>query len=363
VTLPPTNGFALSWSIQVMPVARQAVRGDSGVWYFARENYDGLPEVFLPNPNGWVATVPTGATQLIAPYLALDAQEHPHTMFLQTPVGVSPQAIIHGSYANSAWQTEEVAYRQIDTSIFPGIVWRLDKTGHPHLLWAEGNYTQPQNLQYAWKNPDGTWAIEPVTMPPPEQHFHARSFQFFIDDAGTPHALVDDIYTVYHVVRTASGTWTWENLYTGQASISKLPTHAGFGQGPADFTLFLQRAQLGGGGWELILLSQVAGVWQTEVPISPITNADNLNWARSRTGDRMAFYLYASEGSKLIVGANGTWTNYLLDPAPSPSAFPAFGPDGHMHLLCQVSQVAVGTQVNSLNVLYDEVVAGSIATH
>ena len=73
----------------------------------------------------------------------------------------------------------------------------------------------------------------------------------------------------------------------------------------------------------------------------------------------MAFYLYSDQGTKLVVGANGTWTSYLLDPVPTPSAFPAFDSDGHLHLLCQVSQVAIGTQVNTLNVLYDEVVAGT----
>ena len=164
VTLPPANGLALTWTIQVMPVARQAVRGDSGRWYFAQESYDGLPKIYLPNSNGWETTKPAGAAQLIAPYLTLDAQELPHTMFLQTPPRATPQAILHGWYANGAWQTEEVARGQIDTSISPGVVWRLDKSGNPHLLWAEGDYTQPQNLQYARKNPDGTWAVQPITV-------------------------------------------------------------------------------------------------------------------------------------------------------------------------------------------------------
>lgn len=353
VTLPPSNGLALTSSLLQMPVARQALRGDSGAWYFAQEMHDGHPEVYLPAGSGWNSTTPTAEGQLVAPYLALDPLERPHTVFLQGSTYGTPKTILHGWHDGASWQTEEVASRVINTDL--GITWRLDTSGVPHLLWAKGDYTQPQALEYASRNQDGTWSIEPVTMTLPDQTFHAASFQLFIDETGTPHFLIADIFTVYHVMRAGPGAWTWENLGDlGQGRLFKLQAHAGFGQGPADFTLFLLRIAPGTSDTELCLLTKTGGNWQAPVPVSQMNDSVPFNWARSRTNGRMAFYFYAPEGTKVVVGANGFWTTHILNPVPCSDAFPAFDPLGHLHLLCQVSQMAIGSQVISLNVLYDE---------
>lgn len=362
VALPPANGLSLTSSILQMPIGRQALRGDSGKWYFAQELHDGHPTIYLPAGTAWNATTPTPSGQLVDPYLALDPLEIPHAVFLEGLPSAGPQTILHGWWDGASWQREEVAQRVINTSLAPGITWCLDHAGVAHVLWAEGDYTQPQALEYASRNPDGSWAIESVTMPPPAQQFHAIQFQMFVDDAGTPHLLLQDIFTIYHVVRTGPGTWTWENLGDLGQGYFQLAAEAGFGSGPSDFTLFLKRNIPGSANAECCLLSKVAGSWQAPVSITGgVYSGAFTHWARSRTDGRMAFYFPAPDGTKLVVGANGAWTSYILNPEPSQDAFPAFDPLGRLHLLCQVSQQSIGSQVVAVNVLYDEVPAAPSA--
>lgn len=355
-TLPPPNGLSLTSSIHRMPVARQALRGDSGAWYFAQEMQDGHPLIYLPVNTAWNATTPSGANQLVAPYLALDAREHPHTIFLSGAPGTHPQSLLRGWHDGNAWQTEAIAQRDINSSFFPGIAWRLDSTGFPRLIWSVGDYTQPQTLEFAFRETGGTWSIEPVNLPQAKQTFSGRSFQFFLDATDTPHLLIDDLFTVYHGVRTGSGTWTWDNLGDlGQGQFFKLPSEAGFGNGPGDFTLFLLRIAPGTYDKELVLLSRTSGTWQTADPVfHPAYDTLTLTWAKSPTGDRLAFFNGSHAGTRVVIGTKGSWMTHILDANPGSNAFPAFDPLGHFHLLCQVGYAAIGTQVVSLNVLYVE---------
>lgn len=362
-TLPPPNGLSLISSIQQMPVARQALRGDSGAWYFAQEMHDGHPSIYLPVTNAWNTATPSGADQLIAPYLALDAKEHPHTIFRTGAPGTNPQSLLRGWHDGNAWQTEAIAQRDINASFTPGVTWRLDSAGIPRLIWAVGDYTQPQALEFAFRGTDGTWSIEPVNLPQTAQSFSGRSFQLFLDATDTPHLLVDDIFTVYHGVRTGAGTWAWDNLGDlGQGRFFKLPNDAGFGDGPGDFTLFLLRVAAGTFDDELVLLSRISGTWQNVDPVfHPAYDSLSFTWAKSPAGDRLAFFNGSNEGTRVVLGTKGNWTAHLLDANPGSNAFPAFDPYGHFHLLCQVSQAAIGMQVVSLNVLYDEQVGTPLA--
>lgn len=351
----PTPELRLVSSIQAMPPAYKAIRGASGSWYFARDYPSALPTIHIPSGTGWTPTVPPEATSLVEPYLALGPGDVPQTVFLKRSPYPQPQSIRYGRYEGGAWLTEEIAVRTLDESRFPTITWTLDREGTPHLLWATGDYTQPMHLEYAHRNQDGTWAVETVTMPAPELFFNGMNFKFFVDDSGTPHALIADLITVQHLVRTGPGVWTWENLGDlGQGQFSLLPGEPGLGSTPSDFSLILQTYR--GGAPTLCLLSKVAGAWQPVEVICPIGNLTGFTWARSQARDRMAFYVYAPEGTKVVVGGPGAWSSVILDSTPVSAAFPAFDLTGRLHVLCQVSFASVGGQLTALNVIYDEVI-------
>lgn len=353
VLLPPSEGTPLTSRILTMPDARQAVQGPSGAWHFAVD-YEGKPTVYRPVGQTWEASTPPGATRLVFPYLCLDPQERQHSIYQPQPLYASPSALIHAWQEDGTWKSEEIASRLIDTSIAPGISWQLGPTGDPQAIWAEGDYTKPQHLEFARRNPGGVWDIEtiPIPPPPPDGYMSLYTFQFFVDDSGTPHMVVDAHSTVFHVFRTGPGAWTWEDLRAGQVWYSPVPGKQGFGKGPNDFTLVLQRPTAGGS--EVCLLSKSSGTWQAATPVGPLYYSSYFSWANSPVGDRMAFYFETPTGTTLVLGSGSTWTSHLLSATTVINAFPAFSPEGLVRVLCQVGRTTTGMKVEGLNVLYEE---------
>ena len=165
--------------------------------------------------------------------------------------------------------------------------------------------------------------------------------------------VVDAHTTVFHVFRTGPGAWTWEDLREGREWLTPVPGKPGFGKGPDDFTLVLQRSTAAGP--EVCLLSKASGTWQTAIPVGSLYYPNYFNWANSPAGDRMAFCFGTSSGTSLVLGSGSTWTSHLLSPQSAINAIPAFSPEGLVRVLFQVGRTTTGMKVEGLNVLYEEV--------
>jgi len=303
--------------------------------------------IFLPKGDGLESYNSPGSVKLVAPYLCLDAKEHPHTVFWQNLPDSNQEAIIHAWHDGSAWHTEEIARRKISDNFQPGLHWCIDNSDTLHLLLSVGVDAYHQDLEYAKRNQDGTWAFEHINMPPQEQNFIGEFFKMFVDESGVPHVMVDALNALScHVVRTGPGNWTWENLEG-----CRFPEHHssdGFGQGPSDFSLIM--VGYINGAEQFCLLTKAAGVWQPAVPIAPYSDNRPFKWARSRTGDRMAFNFYDLEkGTKVVVWSEGIWSTHILDGETCPS-FLAFDPANRLQLMVERDP----TVVTTWNVFYEK---------
>lgn len=316
VTLPPQNGASVTPTMVTLPQSQIVRRGSLGQWFLSG-SYANDIRVRVPSGNAWIDHVPTSSLSWSSPYFLLDRKDQPHMVYTRSVVqGSQEVAIMHAWQDGAGWQTEEIARRTLySSSAMPPLTFALDAQDHLHLLWLKGNGT-PQDLEYACKAQNGTWAVEGLTGIPTTPS-SLGNYRLAIDPTGQPHVFVGAWQSLFHLTR-AGDTWAVETIPSNGASVGWYEFMDGFAPGPDSITFFAPRAhQPYDGSYDLMMFRKEAGSWLPEEVVATTTGYSSFNgWlSASMDGSRFALYYPTSSGNILRVWTSGTWTSTLVGPS------------------------------------------------
>ena len=166
--LPPAGLTATSLAL---PRGPYAAPDHLGRWWVASTSDPyaaAWPTLTLTPPAGtglapWTLDLPVGSL-LAEPGLLLDADGHPHVVFLRAlPNGTTsfPSDLVHAWHDGTAWRQEVLAQRTVaSSSASVGAHFILGPDGWPWVAWRNAGF----DLAPEWaERVAGTWVVAPVT--------------------------------------------------------------------------------------------------------------------------------------------------------------------------------------------------------
>lgn len=351
VTLPPQNGVSVVPTTLLLPQAGTIRRGSQGQWFLSG-TYTSSVDVMEPSGANWVDYIPPSALSWSAPYFLLDSHDRPHLVYLRSVVqGSQEVALMHAWRDAVGWQTEEIARRMLSSdSTRSPYTFALDAQDRLHLVWLKSAGTTA-DLEYAFKDQSGTWAVEALGALPTQSTL--GSYKLTLDPLGQPHVLVGAWTTLFHLTRSA-GTWSTETIPSNGASVGWYEFLGGLASGPDSLIVMAPRAhQPYDGKYDLVMFRKEAGSWlPEEVIVTTTTWGFSGTLASNPGGTRFALYYGTDSGSMLRVWTSGVWSSSLVGPSSYGSPLLGFDASDKLYLLLSAGY---GASSNSYTyVLYRE---------
>jgi hypothetical protein len=215
-----------------------ATRSAAGVWTrrLARVVGDSL------------GSAPGGATSI-----AVEPSGRPHLVWYN----VLSKSVEHGVWNGSSWDIDTV-----DPAPSFGASWTsiaLDAQGRPRIAYVNGG----AGLQYASRNQDGTYAIEPAAP-------SVREVALVLDGGGSPHVSYYDVQakSIVYAHRTAPG-WATEAIDSSDDTY-----HANGIRLDASDRAHLCYEKIGSDGYSILVYAtnSIGGIWTKNAPPFPKNN-------------------------------------------------------------------------------------------
>jgi hypothetical protein len=293
-----------------MPQWTGVARDSAGRWFTAFDS-----NLMPPGGVGLSLSVPQGATGtrhtlpggliFAEPSILLDAQEHPHAVYLVPldPTTSAPETdVVNEWFDGTSWHSETVARMVVD---LPSASFALTPDGKVHILWREW---PGRTFPYYASNEGGSWTVTPLDSSLYDPSY-AYTAQLTATSDGTVFAVVGTSATV--VMRRQPGqAWTEEPLTPGP-SVSDAFVLAPSG---ADaLGLFYLRTN-GLAETELRYRTRAAGAWGAEETVTSFVQPGYTPPIRAAaSGSRTAVLLPIPSALTLFGRADGSdWQPIVL---------------------------------------------------
>jgi hypothetical protein len=268
MVIPSTGSLKFDTEIVSMPKSIASVVDSSGNWYLA-DILDSTPTIIVPNGINWEYHKLDANSTWNAPYILLDKDGFPHAIYLiDVYPGSAEKRVCHAWYDGTEWRAEEIARRTIYADSYLGSSYSfvLDKDGMPHVYWANNNgYLTLDDVEYAFKNLDGTWTIERLNSITPEFNPPACSLQLMVDNQKIPHFIVLSWRDIRHLQRTAAGEWTSEPIPIGSLPSDYIAALGAVFYGDSDLKVFFERSHTPydpNMSYDYCVVSKTTDIWQ-----------------------------------------------------------------------------------------------------
>jgi len=310
VTVSREGTAGLSLETLRMPQWTGVARDSAGRWFTAFDS-----NLMPPGGVGLSLSVPQGATWtrhdlpggliFAEPSILLDAQEHPHTVYL-LPLDLTTSApetnVVHEWFDGTAWHSETVARMVVD---LPSASFALTPDGKVHILWKDW---PGRTFPYYASNESGSWTVTPLDSSLYDPSY-AYTAQLTATSDGTVFAVVGTSTTV--VMRRQPGqAWTEELLTPGPSSFDAFVLAP---SGADALGLFSLRTN-GLADTEVRYRGRAADMWGAEETITSFAPPGYLPPIRAAaSGSRAALLLPIPSALTLFTRADGsTWPATVL---------------------------------------------------
>jgi len=269
----------------------------SGPWALATTSPFGV----ISNNDPWAPYFPNNSYRSVDNVLQVDAQGHPHLVYLMLNPQNSQEAILrHAWFDGSLWQTEDMGKTQLLYSSYGGYSYTLDGSGQPHALLEQAqNAGSTSSLAYIHKVA-GSWTQESLGGINPV--VSCSSYRLRLDRSNAPHVLVGSWNTLYECTNDPQGNWTAAALPTGTVQLISNGINDGIWTDADNATLVYSNQSYDSGygyATNLMCLRKVAGVWQLPLTIgSTDLGASSAQLEASPDGSRIAVLVNSGLGLK-----------------------------------------------------------------
>ena len=333
----PAGALALASTTLTVPDAADASIQSGGLWTFGTAQPFGI----LSNNDPWTAYFPNNAVQLPASFVQMDAQGHPHAIYLVIdPQDSTLKDLTHIWNDGTSWHSEVMAKGPVPySSASPGYVFALDNAGVPQALVDGTAPSYPYGgstttLQYVHKV-SGSWVTDSLAGLSPAIN-NIGSYHLSVDTAGAPHILLGDWSTIVEFSKDGTGAWAGTTLPTGSASAGWYDFLDGHWKDADNATVFFERN--GNLSTPLMAIQKSGGTWQAPIQIG-VRDFDGFTTTAGSTqsadGSRSVAFRVTDVGTKIYhQDATGNWHETLAAP-PAAGRWFRIGIDGSnkVHLL------------------------------
>lgn len=322
----PVGSLALTASPLNTPDAADAAMRPGGAWAFATAQPFGI----LSNNDPWAAYFPNNAARSSLPIIEMDAQDHPHAVYLVAdPQNSTQQDLTHVWYDGSSWKSEVMAKGQVPwTSGNPGYVFTLDGSGTPQALMDSSASSYPYGdstttLTYVHKV-GGTWTTDSLSTITPAIN-NIGTYHIHLDSSDAPHLLLGNWSSIVECSKDPQGNWISTTLPAGSAQAGWYDYLDGEWKDGNTASVFYERSGPGSPSTTLLMaIQKINGTWQTPVVLGSRDfdgSSSTAGAAMSFDRSRVAVFRNSSVGLKAYhQDANGAWHETLV--APSGGSYP-----------------------------------------
>jgi hypothetical protein len=304
----PADALTLSTVSHAFPDATDATVTPVGTWALAST----APFGVLSDNAPWTPYFPNNSQRAAADLIQVDAQGHPHLVYLILDPQNSQEAILrHVWFSGTDWLTEDMGRTQLLYS-YPGAgyVYTLDGAGVPQALLDQApNGGSTSTLTYIHKV-NGVWTREAMTAFAPVISFN--NYRLKLDNTGAPHVLLGSYGALYECTRTPQGDWSASALPAG-SSLTNDFLEGCWTDADNATVVYSTYGSYPTYGTTLTVLQKVGGNWQSPSNVAPAdAGVAYAQMAQSPDRARLVLVLNTYAGLKAYHLDGAGWHETLL---------------------------------------------------